>query len=184
MLAQEETRLHNQATIGVACLLLGMLHEGEGVGAQALDRLGVTKEAVTATLPPEEHAPSGHIPFTPEAKRALEMALREALQLGHNYIGTEHILLGIIRGGGETVEALALEQHVARQIVIDLLRSGPSTKRPTARLDQAAVLANAADNRFDEAVDAASTAYHVAIRLAREQYRVDLDRARLSEEES
>src|SRR5438093_10014850 len=98
VLAQEEARLLNHNYIGTEHILLGLIHEGEGVAAKALESLGISLEAVRNQV--EEiiaqggSSPSGHIPFTPRAKKVLELSLREALQLGHNYIGTEHILLG------------------------------------------------------------------------------------------
>ena len=103
VLAQEEARLLNHSYIGTEHILLGLIHEGEGVAAKALESLNISLEAVRAQV--EEiigqggSSPSGHIPFTPRAKKVLELSLREALQLGHNYIGTEHILLGLIREG-------------------------------------------------------------------------------------
>ena len=98
VLAQEEARLLGHNYIGTEHLLLGMIHEGEGVAATVLATLGVSLPRARARV--EEIigtgglAPSGHIPFTPRAKKVLEMSLREALQLGHNHIGTEHILWG------------------------------------------------------------------------------------------
>ena len=100
-LAQEEARLLDHGRIGTEHILLGLIHEGEGVAAKALESLGISLEAVRAQV--EEiighggQAPSGHIPFTPRAKKVLELSLREALHLGTNYIGTEHILLGLAR---------------------------------------------------------------------------------------
>ena len=114
MLAQEEARLLNHNYIGTEHILLGLIHEGEGVAAKALEQLGISLEAVRTQV--EEiigqggSSPSGHIPFTPRAKKVLELSLREALQLGHNYIGTEHILLGLIREG----------EGVAAQVLVKL----------------------------------------------------------------
>jgi prophage maintenance system killer protein len=110
-LAQEEARLLNHNYIGTEHLLLGLLGEGEGVAAKALESLGISMEAVRAQVEElighGESAPAGHLPFTPRAKKVLELSLREALQLGHNYIGTEHILLGLAREGeGVAVEVL------------------------------------------------------------------------------
>src|SRR5919202_5043568 len=103
VLAQEEARLLNHNYIGTEHILLGLIHEGEGVAATALTELGISLEAVRAQVEeiigPGEKAPSSHIPFTPRAKKVLELSLRESLELGHNYIGTEHILLGLIREG-------------------------------------------------------------------------------------
>jgi Clp amino terminal domain, pathogenicity island component/ClpX C4-type zinc finger len=103
VLAQEEARLLNHDYIGTEHILLGIVREGAGVGAKALESLGIPLEAVRAQVQEivgsGSRAPSGHIPFTARAKKVLELSLREALQLGHNYIGTEHILLGLIREG-------------------------------------------------------------------------------------
>ena len=102
-LAQEQAQLLNHNYVGTEHLLLGLLGEGEGVAAKALESLGISLEAVRAQVEElighGQSAPAGHIPFTPRAKQALELSLREALQLGHNYIGTEHILLGLAREG-------------------------------------------------------------------------------------
>ena len=102
-LARYEASQQGSKVIGTEHILLGLIHEGEGVAAKALESLGISLEAVRNQV--EEiigqggSSPSGHIPFTPRAKKVLELSLREALQLGHNYIGTEHILLGLIREG-------------------------------------------------------------------------------------
>ena len=102
----------NHNYIGTEHILLGLIHEGEGVAARALESLGIALEGVRQQVEEiigqGQQAPSGHIPFTPRAKKVLELSLREALQLGHNYIGTEHILLGLIHEG-EGVAAKALE---------------------------------------------------------------------------
>jgi ATP-dependent Clp protease ATP-binding subunit ClpA len=101
VLAQEEARLLDHGYIGTEHILLGVIHEGEGVAAQALASLEIdltaVREAVERLVPRGESTPSGHIPFTPHAKKVLELSLREALRLAHNYIGTEHILLGLVR---------------------------------------------------------------------------------------
>src|SRR5215207_7400984 len=103
VLAQEEARLLNHNYIGTEHILLGLISEGEGVAARTLAQLGISAEAVRSRVESiigeGGGAPSGHIPFTPRSKKVLELSLREALQLGHNYIGTEHILLGLIREG-------------------------------------------------------------------------------------
>ena len=129
MLAQEEARLLNHNYIGTEHILLGLIHEGEGVAAKALESLGISLEAVRSQV--EEiigqggSSPSGHIPFTPRAKKVLELSLREALQLGHNYIGTEHILLGLIREGegvaAQVLVKLGADLSRVRQQVIQLL---------------------------------------------------------------
>src|ERR687888_378280 len=129
VLAQEEARMLNHNYIGTEHILLGLIHEGEGVAAKALESLGISLEAVRAQV--EEiigqggSSPSGHIPFTPRAKKVLELSLREALQLGHNYIGTEHILLGLIREGegvaAQVLQKLGADLNRVRQTVIQLL---------------------------------------------------------------
>ncbi|HWS46829.1 MAG TPA: ATP-dependent Clp protease ATP-binding subunit, partial [Acidimicrobiia bacterium] len=136
VLAQEEARLLNHNYIGTEHILLGLIHEGEGVAAKALESLGISLEAVRAQV--EEiighggTAPSGHIPFTPRAKKVLELSLREALQLGHNYIGTEHILLGLIREGegvaAQVLVKLGADLSRVRQQVIQLLSGYAGTK--------------------------------------------------------
>jgi ATP-dependent Clp protease ATP-binding subunit ClpC len=114
VLAQEEARLLNHNYIGTEHLLLGLIHEGEGVAATALESLAMSLEAVRGQVEEiigqGQSAPTGHIPFTPRAKKVLELSLREAKQLGHNYIGTEHILLGLIREG----------EGVAAQVLVKL----------------------------------------------------------------
>src|SRR4051794_7363403 len=129
VLAQEEARLLNHNYIGTEHILLGLIHEGEGVAAKALESLGISLEAVRSQV--EEiigqggSSPSGHIPFTPRAKKVLDLSLREALQLGHNYIGTEHILLGLIREGegvaAQVLVKLGADLSRVRQQVIQLL---------------------------------------------------------------
>ena len=109
--AQEEARDLNHDYIGTEHLLLGLTRDGEGVAAQALRELEIRQDAVreqvTEIIGRGQRSPSGHIPFTPRAKKVLELSLREALQLNHNYIGTEHILLGLV-GEGEGVAAQVL----------------------------------------------------------------------------
>src|SRR5215207_6287810 len=139
VLAQEEARMLNHNYIGTEHILLGLIHEGEGVAAKALESLGISLEAVRAQV--EEiighggSAPSGHIPFTPRAKKVLELSLREALQLGHNYIGTEHILLGLIREGegvaAQVLQKLGADLNRVRQTVIQLLSGYTAGKGET-----------------------------------------------------
>jgi ATP-dependent Clp protease ATP-binding subunit ClpC len=129
VLAQSEARLLNHNYIGTEHILLGLLHEGEGLAAQALEKLDVPLEKVRQQV--EEiigkglEPPTGHIPFTPRAKKVLELALREALQLGHNYIGTEHLLLGLIREGdgvgAQVLQKMGAELNRVRVAVVDLL---------------------------------------------------------------
>ena len=129
VLAQEEARMLNHNYIGTEHILLGLIHEGEGVAAKALESLGISLEGVRSQVEEiigqGQQAPSGHIPFTPRAKKVLELSLREALQLGHNYIGTEHILLGLIREGegvaAQVLVKLGADLNRVRQQVIQLL---------------------------------------------------------------
>ncbi len=152
VLAQEEARMLNHNYIGTEHILLGLIHEGEGVAAKALESLGISLEAVRAQVEEiigqGQQAPSGHIPFTPRAKKVLELSLREALQLGHNYIGTEHILLGLIREGegvaAQVLVKLGADLNRVRQQVIQLLsgyqgkeavtQGGPAEGTPSTSL--------------------------------------------------
>ena len=138
VLAQEEARMLNHNYIGTEHILLGLIHEGEGVAAKALESLGISLEAVRQQVEEiigqGQQAPSGHIPFTPRAKKVLELSLREALQLGHNYIGTEHILLGLIREGegvaAQVLVKLGADLNRVRQQVIQLLSGYQGGKEP------------------------------------------------------
>ncbi|QDG68124.1 ATP-dependent Clp protease ATP-binding subunit [Pseudarthrobacter sp. NIBRBAC000502772] len=138
VLAQEEARMLNHNYIGTEHILLGLIHEGEGVAAKALESLSISldgvREQVQEIIGQGQQAPSGHIPFTPRAKKVLELALREALQLGHNYIGTEHILLGLVREGegvaAQVLVKLGADLSRVRQQVIQLL-SGYQGKEAT-----------------------------------------------------
>jgi len=129
VLAQEEARLLNHNYIGTEHILLGLIREGEGVAAKALESLGVSLDAVRQQVEKiigrGQQAPSGHIPFTPRAKKVLELSLREAKALGHNYIGTEHILLGLIREGSgvaaQVLVKLGADLNRTRQRVVQLL---------------------------------------------------------------
>ncbi len=129
VLAQEEARLLNHNFIGTEHILLGLIHEGEGVAAKALESLGVSLEAVrekvAETIGPAGSSTTGSPPFTPRAKKVLELSLREALQLGHNYIGTEHMLLGLVREGegvaAQVLVSLGADLPRVRQQVIQLL---------------------------------------------------------------
>jgi ATP-dependent Clp protease ATP-binding subunit ClpA len=141
-LAQEEAQRLNHNYIGTEHLLLGLLREGDGVAAKALASLGISLEAVRAQVEEligqGQSAPTGHIPFTPRAKKVLELSLREALQLGHNYVGTEHILLGLIREG-EGVAAQVLARFGAdharlREQVLRLLTGGSEGAAAGTRL--------------------------------------------------
>ncbi len=130
VLAQEEARLLNHNYIGTEHLLLGLIHEGEGLAAKALESLGVSLDQVRSQVEDMigvgTATPQGHIPFTPRAKKVLELSLREALQLGHNYIGTEHILLGLLREGegvaAQVLMKIGLDMQKVRQTVLQLMQ--------------------------------------------------------------
>ena len=138
VLAQEEARLLNHNYIGTEHILLGLIHEGEGVAARALEGLGINLDSVrnqvVEIIGQGQQSPSGHIPFTPRAKKVLELSLREALQLGHNYIGTEHILLGLIREGegvaAQVLQKLGADLPKVRQTVIQLLSGAHGDDQP------------------------------------------------------
>jgi hypothetical protein len=129
VLAQQEARMLNHDYIGTEHILLGLICEGEGVAAKALESLGIglptVRQQVEEIIGQGQQAPPGHIPFTPRAKKALELSLREAKQLGHNYIGTEHILLGLIREGegvaAQVLVKLGADLNRVRQQVIQLM---------------------------------------------------------------
>ncbi len=137
VLAQEEARMLDHNYIGTEHILLGLIHEGEGVAAKALESLGISLDAVRQQVEEiigrGQQALSGHIPFTPRAKKVLELSLREALQLSHDYIGTEHILLGLIREGdgvaAQVLVRLGADLNRVRQQVIQLLH-GYQGKEP------------------------------------------------------
>src|SRR5690242_7980344 len=139
VLAQEEARLLNHNFIGTEHILLGLIHEGEGVAAKALEQLGISLEAVREkveeTIGPAGSSTTGSPPFTPRAKKVLELSLREALQLGHNYIGTEHMLLGLVREGegvaAQVLQNLGADLSRVRQQVIQLLSGYASGKEGT-----------------------------------------------------
>jgi len=127
--AQEEARLLNHNYIGTEHILLGLLREEEGVAAKALTTLDVSLEAVRRDVGEivgrGQEFSGGHIPFTARSKKVLELSLREALQLGHNYIGTEHILLGLIREGegvaAQVLQKLGADLNRVRQTMVQLL---------------------------------------------------------------
>jgi ATP-dependent Clp protease ATP-binding subunit ClpC len=145
VLAQEEARMLEHNYIGTEHILLGLIHEGEGVAARALESLGISHEAVRQQVEEiigrGQQAPTGHIPFTPRAKKVLELSLREALQLGHTYIGTEHILLGLIREGdgvaAQVLVRLGADLDRTRRRVIEVLHG---------RLEAGAVRAGRAED--------------------------------------
>jgi ATP-dependent Clp protease ATP-binding subunit ClpC len=138
VLAQDEARALRHDYIGTEHLLLGLLREEEGLGARVLGQLGIEIDAVRAVVRRRvgegEHATAGQIPFTPHAKETLELSLREALSLGHKYIGTEHVLLGFVRQGEgvgvEILQQLGASPTIVREEVIRML-SGPGRSSST-----------------------------------------------------
>jgi hypothetical protein len=155
VLAQEEARFLNHDYIGTEHILLGLVHEEQGVAARALESLGISLEAVRAEVTKVvgrgEHPPTGHIPFTPRAKKVLELSLREAIQLNHDYIGTEHILLGVVREGegvaAQVLVKLGADLSRVRQQVTQLISGHAGTDpaeqvtRGRVRLSQEAAMA-------------------------------------------
>ena len=128
--AQEEAGALNHDFIGTEHILLGLVHEGQGLGAKALESLGISpetvRERVEDAVPAGQHPrPAGHIPFTPGGKKVLELSLSEAKLLGHPYVGTEHILLGLLREGDgvavQVLTALGADLDGVRERVIQLL---------------------------------------------------------------
>ena len=140
VLAQDEARMLNHNYIGTEHLLLGLIHEGEGVAAKALESLGISLEAVRdqveEIIGQGQQAPTGHIPFTPRAKKVLEYSMREALQINHPYIGTEHILLGLIREGegvaAQVLIKLGADLNRVRSTVLQLLSGYQGKEAATA----------------------------------------------------
>jgi ATP-dependent Clp protease ATP-binding subunit ClpA len=134
VLAQEEARMLDHNWIGTEHILLGLAKEGDGVAARALESIGISLDAVRQKVEEiigrGQQAPSGHIPFTPRAKKVLELSLREALQLGDNYIGTEHILLGLVREGdgvaAQVLVMLGADLNRVRQEVTQLVPVHPA----------------------------------------------------------
>ena len=129
VLAQEEARMLEHGYIGTEHLLLGLIHEGDGVAAKALEAMGINlgavRQQVETIIGRGQHPPAGHIPFTPRAKRVLELSWRESDQMGHRYIGTEHILLGLVREGdgvaAQVLVKLGADLSPVRQQVVQLL---------------------------------------------------------------
>jgi ATP-dependent Clp protease ATP-binding subunit ClpA len=148
VLSQEEARLLNHDYIGTEHILLGLIHEGDGVAAKALESLGIGLEAVRHQV--EEiigqggSPPGEQIPFTPRAKKVLELSLREAIQLGHNYIGTEHILLGLLREGEgvacQVLVKLGADLPKTRARVLQLMHEGGGERPVRLSADLTAVL--------------------------------------------
>jgi len=143
VLAQEEARLLNHSYIGTEHLLLGLVQESDGAAAKAIEQLGISLKDIRAkvleTVGASTTAVTGSPPFTPRAKKVLELSLREALQLGHNYIGTEHILLGLVREGegvaAQVFVSLGVDLARVRQQVVQLLSGYRALDKPLASVD-------------------------------------------------
>ena len=143
VLAQDEARELDHNYIGTEHILLGLLRDGEGVAVAALDALGIsldeTRAKVTEIIGRGSEQPSGHIPFTPRAKKVLELSLREALELGNDYIGTEHILLGLIREGegvaAQVLVDLGAGPDQTREKVLELVRGGGGEGEPAGEME-------------------------------------------------
>jgi ATP-dependent Clp protease ATP-binding subunit ClpA len=138
VLAQDEARALGHDYIGTEHILLGLLREEEGIGARVLENLGITVEEVRAqvvrVVGPGDETPTGQIPFTPRAKKVLELSLREALSLGHNHIGTEHVLLGLVRENQGVAARILLDfgadaETIRNEVIRALSGPGP---RPVA----------------------------------------------------
>jgi ATP-dependent Clp protease ATP-binding subunit ClpC len=137
VLAQEEARRLDHNYIGTEHILLGLIREGDGIAAKTLESLEISLDAVRQKVEDiighGKKTPSGHIPFTPRSKKVLELSLRESLELGHNYIGTEHILLGLIREGegvaAQVLRDLGAQLTEVRERVLDLVRESPPEMR-------------------------------------------------------
>jgi ATP-dependent Clp protease ATP-binding subunit ClpC len=139
VLAQEEARTLHHDYIGTEHILLALIREGDGVAAQALESLGITEEAARQQVEEiigrgQQDPPRGHIPFTPRAKKTLQLSMREAIALGHAYIGTEHILLGLVRLGEgpatQVLNGLGVDPNRVRQQVIQLVSARRVQEQP------------------------------------------------------
>jgi ATP-dependent Clp protease ATP-binding subunit ClpC len=167
VLAQEEARMLNHSSIGTEHVLLGLIHEGEGVAARALEALGISlgdvRSEIEEIVGQGQTLPYSHIPFTPRAKKVLELSLREALQLGHNYIGTEHILLGLVAEGegvaGQVLARRGATMERVRAEVVSLLQgyvpevepagSAPTHEEPLCPRCRAPLAESAASRTVD-----------------------------------
>ncbi len=176
VLAQVEARRLDHNWIGTEHILLGLIDEGGGVAAKALESLGIgldpVRQQVEEIIGRGQQAPSGHIPFTPRAKKVLELSLRESMQLGHDYIGTEHILLGLLREGdgvaAQVLVRLGADLDRVRQQVIRLLHGYPAEEpgpevgvRPEMAEQRAGIGPDTSD--LDEQIEAARTEKQAAI---------------------
>jgi ATP-dependent Clp protease ATP-binding subunit ClpC len=180
VLAQEEARALSHNYIGTEHILLGLIHENEGVAAKSLESIGISLDVVRTQV--EEIigegriTPSGQIPFTPRAKKVLELSMRESIQLGHNYIGTEHILLGLIREGeglgAQVLVKLGADLNRVRQQVIEMLSRHQGS-------EESDILATAAEREFGAYDEVIGLLRDIARRVKRiEQRLVGDDEAR------
>jgi len=190
VLAQDEARRLDHNYVGTEHILLGLLAESGGVAAKSLQTLGISLQAVRQQVEQiigrGQRKPSRHIPLTPRAKKVLELSLREALRLGHNYIGTEHILLGLIREGGgvaaQVLTRLGAEHDRVRAAILQLLaghQSGRSEPAPPALPDYDEKI-TAARQQKDAALDAGDLDRAAALR--EEERRLLEEQARRLEE--
>ena len=193
VLAQEEARMLNHGYIGTEHILLGLLREGDGVAARTLESLGISLDAVRQQVEEVigrgQQAPSGHIPFTPRAKRVLELSLRESLQLGQGYIGPEHILLGLIRESGgvaaQVMVKLGADLNRVRPRVVELMHGhqGQDVKIAGSQLSERAPAGWPDDTlaRFD-ALDRRLTALEHWVSMQPDLEELDLEIARVRQD--
>jgi Clp amino terminal domain, pathogenicity island component/UvrB/uvrC motif len=189
-LAQEEAKRLDHNYIGTEHILLGLLREGDGVAAKVLESLGISLDAVRQQVEEiigrGQQAPSGHIPFTPRAKKVLELSLRESKQLGHNYIGTEHILLGLLREGdgvaAQVLVKLGADLNRVRQQVIQLLHGYQGEEpRLARRPPEEGVPATEAQARLST-IEARLTAIEVLLAAVEQRVGIRPDTADLDEQ--
>jgi ATP-dependent Clp protease ATP-binding subunit ClpC len=161
VLAQEETRLLKHRTVGTEHLLLGLVRDDEGVAGQALAAVGIgldpARAAVATAHAPEDNGGPRQIPFTPGAKYVLERSLREAVRMGHNYVGSEHLLLGLLRAedatGHRVMLDLGAEPETLRELVLELVAQRPERRQLPYAPDVAAALARAVELARDEGAE-------------------------------
>ena len=186
VLAQEDARALNHNYVGTEHILLGLVHEGKGVAAKTLEYLGISLEGVRQEaeeiIGRGQQAVPGRIPFTPRAKKVLELSLREAMQLGHNYVGTEHLLLALIREGegvaAQVLVRLGANLDRVRQQVIEVLagrQARPGERVPRPGLGEFDEKIAAARQQKDAAIDARD--FDRAVRLRGEEKRLQGERA-------
>ena len=159
VLAQDEARMVGHRQVGSEHLLLGLLSAGEGIAAQALASTGVWLDPARAAVAAAGQDPvqATQIPFSPDAKRVLERALREAVRLGHNYIGTEHLLLGLLReddcAGYRVLKELGTDVEQLRELILELIATRPERRGLPHAPDVSAALSRAADAAREEGAE-------------------------------